>query len=298
MATAQKFLFDLSFETPEPDSFVPEGAADMMEDAAAPESAEAEETPLPEAPSYSEAEVAEARQAAFAEGEAKGRGEALAGTEQQINLQLERIGASVAQLLESQDRFAAEQEKANLRLVSAMAETLFPVLARRHGLGEVEGIVADCLEKLRDEARLVIRTADGCLDQVRQATERLAAQQSFEGRLVFLTEPDLNANDIVVEWADGGASRKLSDHLAQIQKSFQPLMDAHESHAAHEAQEAPARPLAPAHAGTEPPLEAPLDAMDDEDLDENMVIGALEGDIPAPSPNLTEAPNPEDPDAQ
>jgi len=35
--------------------------------------------------------------------------------------------------------------------------------------------------------------------------ERLAKQSGFEGRLVILAEPEIDAGDCKIEWADGGS---------------------------------------------------------------------------------------------
>src|SRR3546814_7421477 len=85
--------------------------------------------------------------------------------------------------------------------------TLFPQLARSHGLDELHAVVEQCLERLRDEPRVVIRCADADLDALQTRAEQAAARSGFEGKLVFLADERLKTGDLRVEWADGGAER-------------------------------------------------------------------------------------------
>ncbi len=84
---------------------------------------------------------------------------------------------------------------------------LFPSLAQRHGLDEVEGLVAECLGRLRDEPRVVVRVADELLDPLKAHMDRLSEHSGFEGRVVLLADEGLSDSDVRVEWADGGAER-------------------------------------------------------------------------------------------
>src|SRR3546814_17551449 len=85
--------------------------------------------------------------------------------------------------------------------------TLFPQLARSHGLDELHAVVEQCLERLRDEPRVVIRCADADLDALQARAAQAAARSGFEGKLVFLADERLAAGDLRVASAAGGAER-------------------------------------------------------------------------------------------
>src|SRR5690606_33681384 len=82
-----------------------------------------------------------------------------------------------------------------------------PQLARTHNLEEVHTVIEQCLERLRDEPRVVIRCADADLDALRERAEQAKVRSGFEGKLVFLADERLASGDLRVEWADGGAER-------------------------------------------------------------------------------------------
>ena len=47
---------------------------------------------------------------------------------------------------------------------------------------------------------------DALYDEARSRIEQLAKQNGFEGRLVILSDPDIQAGDCKLEWADGGVA--------------------------------------------------------------------------------------------
>jgi flagellar assembly protein FliH len=195
MGTFEKFLFDTSFES------------EREREAKARAAAEAEAAAEPPAPTFSEEELEAARQAAFAEGKAAG----LAEAEQS---QVKRLADSVADLPPHFERLSQELEQLEterrrgaLDSAVTVVRKIFPRLAREGGLEEIQAVVEACLERLRDEPRLVIRCADSDLDTLRARIEGSTSCGSFEGKLVFLADETITPGDVRVEWADGGAER-------------------------------------------------------------------------------------------
>jgi len=190
MNAPQKFLFDTSFE-------LEEGIAGPA----------GRGTDAPAEPSYSGADLEAARHESFAQGREAGLEAARAETEARIQRSLDALEAGLKGLAESAGTAATEQEQSMLRLNVAMLRRLFPRLMVEHGLAEIEAVVRDCLHRLRDEPRLVVRVADSLLDEIEKRVCALAARAGFEGRIVFLAQDDLEPGDVLVEWADGGAER-------------------------------------------------------------------------------------------
>ena len=194
MGRFEKFLFETCFDA--------EQSAKAKAAAAA--KAAVEEPP---APTFSESDVAAARQTAFAEGKAAGIAEAenchaarLAGAVDALLPQLAQLAGEIAEESEARRRDSLEAALTVVR-------KLFPQLARGHGVEEAHAVIAQCLERVRYEPRVVIRCADADLDALRERTERGAAHSAFEGKLVFLADECLESGDLRVEWADGGAER-------------------------------------------------------------------------------------------
>ncbi len=194
MNMSKKFLFDNSFESEDPDRFNVAGGK------------------KPAKPKYGEEDLEKARAEGFATGKETGEREARQAIEQQISQTLSAIDTQLAGLSRAQiqagERQACEAVEAALTVVRKM----FPRLADRHGLAEIESIVCDCLERLREEPRIVIRVSDTLLDEVEERVGLLAARAGFDGRIVFLSQEGLQADGVRVEWADGGAERD-SDRL-------------------------------------------------------------------------------------
>lgn len=194
MGQHEKFLFDTSFDKERSE----------RAKAAAAVKAAAEQPP---APTFSEEELEAARQAAFAQGKAAGLTEAEGAQTERLAAAIEGLPPLFTQLGDAVAADAEALRRETLEAALTVVRKLFPQLARDHGLEEIHAVVDACLERLRDEPRVVIRCADADLDALRERIEQSAAQSGFEGKLVFLSDERLAAGDLRVEWADGGAER-------------------------------------------------------------------------------------------
>ena len=195
MARAEKFLFETCFDLeqdlpPEPGD---DGSRYTAEDLARVE----------------RDGVAAGRTAAFAEAQRSSE-EAAARALTAIAEQLRDFGDRLPDL-------AAARERDTLGIAVTALRLLFPELAKRSALDEVEGLIRDCLQKLGNEPRVVVRTADGLHDILRSRLEGLCAEAGFEGRVVLLTEEGLGPGDARIEWADGGAERNTAELWSEIE---------------------------------------------------------------------------------
>lgn len=204
MSQMEKFLFDTSFDS--------ERDREAKARAAA-EAAAAEEPP---APTFSEEDLAAARETAFAEGKAAGIAEAEASQTRRLADGIDVLLPQFAGLTEELAQLDAARHRDSLEAAMTVVRKLFPRLARDHGLAEMQAVVDDCLERLRDEPRLMIRSADQDLDALKERIEASAAQCGFEGKLVFLVDERIPAGDLRIEWADGGAERDMAGLWKEI----------------------------------------------------------------------------------
>lgn len=242
MSSVRKFLFDDSFDIdPAPRGRrLPEPEPEPV----------AAEPPPPPPPTFSEAELAAARQQGYAEGEKAGKAagygqgfgegntagrkagheQAKAELEKQLETRLaaslDRIGAGVDQLLTGRAQAAAERRDQPVHLALAIVRKLLPEYSRRHGLGEIEGMVRQCLTELMDEPRLLVRVAPDMVDPVREHLEPMAGSRGFGAKLMVLEEPSLGRGDCRVEWAEGGAERNTAQLIAEIEACAARLLEA------------------------------------------------------------------------
>ncbi len=187
MNAHEKFLFDMPFEAAEDDVFGPDGQ------------------PVRKA-------IEAARAEGFAAGKQAGADESRRSLEQQTVQALDAISLRLGTLCQAQIDAADRQARETVETATVIVRKLFPQLASSHGLAEIEALVRECLERLREEPRIVIRVADQLLDDIESRIGALATRCGFDGKIVFLAQEELEPSDVRIEWADGGAERD-SKHL-------------------------------------------------------------------------------------
>ncbi len=182
MSAHEKFLFDMSFENAEDDYPGPNGQS-------------------------SRKDLEEARAEGFAAGKQAGADETRRSIEQQMAQTLDAISQRLGALCQAQIDAVDQQARETVETATVIMRKLFPKLANNHGLAEIEALVRECLERLREEPRIVIRVADQLLDEIESRVATLATRCGFDGKIVFLSQEDLEPGDVRIEWADGGAER-------------------------------------------------------------------------------------------
>ena len=98
----------------------------------------------------------------------------------------------------------------------AVARQLSGELIAAEPLAGVTALVADCFRHLVSTPHLVIRINEQLYEAGRDRFEQLARQSGFQGRLIVLAEPDIEAGDCKIEWADGGVVRERAAIDAKI----------------------------------------------------------------------------------
>ncbi len=217
-ARMQKYLFERSFD---PEVLEAERLERLEEERRQREADEAalgghepepEPEPEPPAPTFTEEELAEARRQSFEEGRQAGETAALESREEAILALLKDLGAETAEIAQRQQKANAELADTAVQVALAVSARMLPQLIARHGGDEIEDLVRHCLADLMEEPRIVVRVADGMLDDIRDRTSRIKTETGYPGTFVLLADGDLAPGDSRVEWADGGAER-LGSHV-------------------------------------------------------------------------------------
>lgn len=192
---ASRFLFDRNF-----------AAIDV-----APEPDEVEDPAVPEVPMMPvadhEALLAAAEQAAYERGRASLALEQQQTDEGRLAEETRRLSDDISALIGQLDTDQARQEKDAVALSFLVARRICAHLIAREPLGEIVALISECLGPLRRAPHLVIRVRAGDLEALKAKVDPLVSEKGFEGRVVFLGEPDLGAGDCRIEWADGGIVR-------------------------------------------------------------------------------------------
>ncbi|WP_417773508.1 FliH/SctL family protein [Stappia sp.] len=165
----------------------------------------------PEIPMMTVAEHEALMAAAVETARAQGRAEAQATQAQteeaRLSQEARRLADEVSQLVEHLDTDQARLEKDAVALSFLVARRLCAHLVAREPLGEVVALISECLGPLRRAPHVVIRVREADLAALKERVDPLVSEKGFEGRLVFLGEPDIAAGDCRIEWADGGIVR-------------------------------------------------------------------------------------------
>lgn len=101
----------------------------------------------------------------------------------------------------------------------AVARKLAPSLLAREPLAEIETLVAEIFKQVHTAPHIVIRVAEELIDPAGLRLQQIADQRGFKGRLVLLPSPDLKADEVLVEWADGGVERDRGAIEASIDEA-------------------------------------------------------------------------------
>ncbi|CCQ73049.1 FliH/SctL family protein [Magnetospira sp. QH-2] len=224
MTTANKFLFDTNFGEPSEEEV----------EKAKKETAEPEPPPPP---TFSEEELAEARREGEAEGYKRGVGETQEGLDARMTVSLEQLAEHVKALFEEERNTVEEAMRDAVAVAAAIAVKMFPGLNRTHGIDEIIHLVADTLDRLREEPKVIIRIAEEKSDDLVDRIEELAEGIGFEGRLTVLTDETMTIGDCRIEWAEGGAERNSGEMWREIDEIVERYLSEAEA-AAEEADEA------------------------------------------------------------
>jgi flagellar assembly protein FliH len=216
MTVVRKFLFDNDFGE------APQSTVGGARAKAAPGGGK--NTPaVPAPPLFTEAEMQGACDVARRQGEeagaTRGRTEAVAAFDKQIATALSTIAQQTAAIAKG---VAAEAQAAgkSVDLALAIVKKLHPALVERQGLAEIEAVLAQCLESLKQEPRLVAYVHGARLDALQERLAQLSASSGFEGRVVLIGNDEMGQSDCRVEWADGGVEREAGRIWRAIEETL------------------------------------------------------------------------------
>jgi flagellar assembly protein FliH len=172
---------------------------------------------------FSEAEMQGACDMARRQGEetgaARGRAEAVAAFDKQIAAALAAISQQVTAIAKATES-EAEAAGKSVDLALAIAKKLYPAMAERGGIAEIEAILAQCLTSLKQEPRLVAYVNPAQLDALQARLAELTGASGFEGRVVLIADEKMAESDCRVEWADGGVERDSGQIWRAIEETL------------------------------------------------------------------------------
>jgi flagellar assembly protein FliH len=194
MGQARKFLFDVSFDQPDP----PEGAA------------------RPAEPVFSQADLDTARSEGTALGRSTALAEAAVTTEARIAASFQSLQHGIEQLNAAHDQMCRATEQAAIELMREVLRRAVPALCRKEAFSELEALVTRCFSEAFTEPRLVLRVHDALFDAMQSRIGPLTQTTGFTGKVVLLADETLSLEGGRIEWADGGAERDPLRLMSEI----------------------------------------------------------------------------------
>jgi flagellar assembly protein FliH len=208
MAVVRKFLFDNDFGEA-PQSTV--GGARAKGGLGGAHGGASNSPAVQSPPVFTEAEMQGACDVARRQGEeagaVRGRNEAVAAFDKQVAGALSTIAQQTTAIATGIAAEAAAAGK-SVDLALAIVRKLHPALVERQGLAEIEMVLGQCLESLKQEPRLVAYVHGSRLDALQERLAQLSASSGFDGRVVLIGNDEMGESDCRVEWADGGVERE------------------------------------------------------------------------------------------
>lgn len=205
MEPDKKFFFDVNiFDAPEKDEVV-------------------EDLPPPP-PTFSEDELAAAKDVAFEQGRQQGRREETESREQKVAALLGKIADDFSHL------FAAEQvreniyEKESLKLTLKALDLIFPSLNEKIGHAEVQKIIEKTLIDYRKKKEISIFVPASMKGDIEALISRIRENEHEEVLWRVIEEATLSPGDCRMEWSDGGAVRDSRKTARDIHKNIEALL--------------------------------------------------------------------------
>jgi flagellar assembly protein FliH len=162
-------------------------------------------------PRFTEEDVENARAEGRTAGFAAGYAESRAQSDREITASMESFAASAASLLAALQAESAAIRGEAVELAMTAARKLAPALIATRPQTEIEAVLRDCLTHLNREPHIVLRIADGLVERLKETIDRMAMERGLSGRIILLGQADIAEGDCIVEWADGGVVRSLTD---------------------------------------------------------------------------------------
>lgn len=200
----RKFMFDINiFDAPDPD--------------------ELKDLPPPP-PTFSEEELAGAKDMAFEQGRLEGIREQKESREQFIATSLSKIADSFSRLFAAEKIRESVYEKESLRLAIMTLDLLFPLMNERLGREDVLKVIENTLIQNRKTKEISIQIPQGMGDEISTLIDRIRDGEHEETIWRIIENPSFTAGDCILEWSDGGAIRDTTRAAQMIRSNIESLL--------------------------------------------------------------------------
>ncbi len=161
----------------------------------------------PPPPTFSEEELAVAKDMSFEQGRQQGQKEQLDSREQYIAQTLDKIAQNFSRLFAAEAMRESVFEKESLHISIMTLDLLFPLLNQRLGADEVRAVIEKTLHNHRKTKEINIAVPVGCKGEIESLISNLRSGEHEDVLWRVSEDPNLPPGDCSLEWSDGGAVR-------------------------------------------------------------------------------------------
>jgi len=198
MQSAEKFMFDYSFDN-EPEV--------QLESETAPEQPEEAVEEEPVVPTFSKEDIEIARQQGFDAGKQEGLAATTETLTKQMNVTLALIDQKLTQAFGVQDAANEVMARSALSVAKGICGKMLPAMAEKNAFDEVDRVVTEVFTKLVDHPSATISVHTSLLEAIELRVKELSESKNYQGKIVFRAEDTMAPDDCKVEWYNGGSER-------------------------------------------------------------------------------------------
>lgn len=167
---------------------------------------------------YTDEQIREIQDAAFAEGIVAGEQSALTRIEKRAEESLDVLSQQYSTIIAEIDDRLAMLHADSAELALLIAKKLAAALIESQPLAEIERLFSSCIPHLNSEPRVVVRVHESQIDILKDKIDTLSRKAGYPGRIVILGEPDAQTAQCQIEWADGGVVYRSPEQIDLIDK--------------------------------------------------------------------------------
>lgn len=218
--SAKKYLFDNDFgltdgvsaRAPSPSTEDETASAEHQADHI--EAEVVEEAPPP--PTYSEEDLARAREEGMQAGRDAATRDLASAMEQRLVNTLETISSQMETLFATYDADKEQHSRDAVAVATVIVRKLFPALNMKTAMAEIEHMIHEAMQRTAANSTLIVRVPQEMLEEVEAKAKDMSALRGREGALSIIADKNMASGDVAVEWEGGGMTRDTGSIWQEI----------------------------------------------------------------------------------
>ncbi len=184
--------------------------------------------PPPPPPTFTEEDLASAREEGFKEGHAQALEEAKKSQEHETSKILEKIAHDTGILFTEEHKREERYEYESVQLALSIFKKLFPLYQEHFGFAELKDTLSQTLRKQSGQKDILIRISPDFLEPINKHLQDL---KNKDPALNFIVNADesLSSGAYTLSWKDGGAVKNTEALAEEIKSLMQRVLAPNDS---------------------------------------------------------------------